>query len=541
MHLLARAGIAAAILSNVTVAYTILPTTDAAGARTYDLDARKFELQGPYSKPDIHDAGFDVAAELLKVLPAHQPINISRTVAALPHPPPGERAAAFSIDGDIAVRPRYWDMHTLSHEVSHIIDSKLPTAQGHNPYTGRPAALERRYGWRPAPKPSDAAAAAAAAAQHLPGAGGKYSDSLRWRGAEKGDERVVSRYALTSWAEHFAETAGVGLLEVFGGAGTVDRLSPAAGQGLKGQVGMWVRDWGRVVGGGPETCEEHVRPAQPEFVILAIRLARISGLVNLFSRLADAVILIIFFELGHGFMYARLGTVTVYRSVLRSLSVTIALVAAVTALASTGIYMANVESWLEEIYKYHEDWRMTDFRTYANATVAADVLRWAATLPAIAYAAHVVKVWSGSGIRLITGRYLLATGIMFLRCFTFIGFEGTLGPDMTPSDPAAARGTFREGSSWPSVKFAAHALSWVFFVMVTVILASFGAKNNDGLWTTKQPFHADCSPIPDPTFGEEGQSTVMMNQLHVSDDERTMVSIGSMGRSAARHDGQTRV
>lgn len=159
-------------------------------------------------------------------------------------------------------------MHTLSHEVSHIIDSKLPTAQGHNPYTGRPAALARRYGWRPAPKPSDAAAAAAAAAQHLPGAGGKYSDSLRWRGAEKGDERVVSRYALTSWAEHFAETAGVGLLEVFGGAGTVDRLSPAAGQGLKGQVGMWVRDWGRVVGGGPETCEEHVRPAQPEFVIV---------------------------------------------------------------------------------------------------------------------------------------------------------------------------------------------------------------------------------------------------------------------------------
>ncbi|KAI6288050.1 hypothetical protein MCOR27_001074 [Pyricularia oryzae] len=274
---------------------------------------------------------------------------------------------------------------------------------------------------------------------------------------------------------------------------------------------------------------------------LAIRLARISGLVNLFSRLADAVILIIFFELGHGFMYARLGTVTVYRSVLRSLSVTIALVAAVTALASTGIYMANVESWLEEIYKYHEHWRMTDFRTYANATVAADVLRWAATLPAIAYAAHVVKVWSGSGIRLITGRYLLATGIMFLRCFTFIGFEGTLGPDMTPSDPAAARGTFREGSSWPSVKLAAHALSWLFFVMVTVILASFGAKNNDGLWTTKQPFHADCSPIPDPTFGDEGQSTVMMNQLHVSDDERTMVSIGSMGRSAARHDGQTRV
>lgn len=135
---------------------------------------------------------------------------------------------------------------------------------------------------------------------------------------------------------------------------------------------------------------------------LAIRLARISGLVNLFSRLADAVILIIFFELGHGFMYARLGTVTVYRSVLRSLSVTIALVAAVTALASTGIYMANVESWLEEIYKYHEDWRMTDFRTYANATVAADVLRWAATLPAIAYAAHVVKVWSGSGIRLVS-------------------------------------------------------------------------------------------------------------------------------------------
>ncbi|KAI6445652.1 hypothetical protein MCOR18_010988 [Pyricularia oryzae] len=158
-------------------------------------------------------------------------------------------------------------MHTLSHEVSHIIDFKLPTAQGHNPYTGRPAALARRYGWRPAPKPSDAAAAAAAA-QHLPGAGGKYSDSLRWRGAEKGDERVVSRYALTSWAEHFAETAGVGLLEVFGGAGTVDRLSPAAGQGLKGQVGMWVRDWGRVVGGGPETCEEHVRPAQPEFVIV---------------------------------------------------------------------------------------------------------------------------------------------------------------------------------------------------------------------------------------------------------------------------------
>ncbi|KAI6301659.1 hypothetical protein MCOR34_008985 [Pyricularia oryzae] len=338
MHLLARAGIAAAIFSNVTVAYTVLPTTDAAGVRTYDLDAREFELQGPYSKPDIHDAGFDIAAELLKVLPAHQPINISRweagvlpsnclkyfgsdgrqvtrgdfavynvtysdchvpwvfcqhvdsdtsiekmtnafgrlpigmrehvrTVAALPHPPPGERAAAFSIDGDIAVRPRYWDMHTLSHEVSHIIDSKLPTAQGHNPYTGRPAALARRYGWRPAPKPSDAAAAAAAA-QHLPGAGGKYSDSLRWRGAEKGDERVVSRYALTSWAEHFAETAGVGLLEVFGGAGTVDRLSPAAGQGLKGQVGMWVRDWGRVVGGGPETCEEHVRPAQPEFVIV---------------------------------------------------------------------------------------------------------------------------------------------------------------------------------------------------------------------------------------------------------------------------------
>ncbi|KAI6344773.1 hypothetical protein MCOR30_001031 [Pyricularia oryzae] len=274
---------------------------------------------------------------------------------------------------------------------------------------------------------------------------------------------------------------------------------------------------------------------------LAIRLARISGLVNLFSRLADAVILIIFFELGHGFMYARLGTATVYRSVLRSLSVTMALVAAVTALASTGIYMANVESWLEEIYKYHEHWSMTDFRTYANATVAADVLRWAATLPAIAYAAHVVKVWSGSGIRLITGRYLLATGIMFLRCFTFIGFEGTLGPDMTPSDPAAARGTFREGSSWPSVKLAAHALSWFFFVMVTGILASFGAKNNDGLWTTKQPFHADCSPIPDPTFGDEGQSTVMMNQLHVSDDERTMVSIGSMGRSAARHDGQTRV
>ncbi|KAL5872600.1 hypothetical protein ACKVWC_008222 [Pyricularia oryzae] len=274
---------------------------------------------------------------------------------------------------------------------------------------------------------------------------------------------------------------------------------------------------------------------------LAIRLARISGLVNLFSRLADAVILIIFFELGHGFMYARLGTVTVYRSVLRSLSITIALVAAVTALASIGIYMANVESWLEEIYKYHEHWRMADFRTYANATVAADVLRWAATLPAIAYAAHVVKVWSGSGIRPVTGRYLLATGIMFLRCFTFIGFEGTLGPDMTPSDPAAARGTFREGSSWPSVKLAAHALSWLFFVMVTVILASFGAKNNDGLWTTKQPFHADCSPIPDPTFGDEGQSTVMMNQLHVSDDERTMVSIGSMGRSAARHDGQTRV
>lgn len=83
MHLLARAGIAAAILSNVTVAYKVLPTTDAAGVRTYDLDARKFELQGPYSKPDIHDAGFDVAAELLKVLPAHQPINISRWEAGV--------------------------------------------------------------------------------------------------------------------------------------------------------------------------------------------------------------------------------------------------------------------------------------------------------------------------------------------------------------------------------------------------------------------------------------------------------------------------
>ncbi|TLD29236.1 hypothetical protein PspLS_03922 [Pyricularia sp. CBS 133598] len=334
MHIPAGVGIAAAILSNLVSAYTILPTTDASGARTYDLDEGKFELQGPYSKPDIHDPGFDVAAELLKVLPAHQPKNISkwepgalpsnclkyfgstgrqvqkedftvynvtfddchvpwvfclhaesdtsmeemtaafgrlpigmrehvRTVAALPHPPPGERAAAFSIDGDIAVRPRCWDMHTLSHEVSHIIDAKLPTAQGHNPYTGRPAALVRRYGWRPAPKPTSAAAA-----QRLPGEARKYSDSLRWRGAEQGDERVVSRYALTSWAEHFAETAGVGLLEVFGGAGTVDRLSPAAGRGLRGQVRMWVRDWGRVIAGGPETCEERVRPPRAEVVVI---------------------------------------------------------------------------------------------------------------------------------------------------------------------------------------------------------------------------------------------------------------------------------
>ncbi|TLD05904.1 uncharacterized protein PgNI_08947 [Pyricularia grisea] len=322
MNLLARLGIAAAILSNLVVAYTILPTTDASGANTYDLDERNFELQGPYNKPDVHDPGFDVAAELLKVLPVHQPTNISawevgvlpsnclkyfgsngrqvqkhdftvynsdtsiekmttafgrlpigmrehvRTVAALPHPPPGERAAAFSTDGDIAVRPRYWDMHTLSHEASHIIDSKLPTAQGHNPYTGRPGALARRYGWRPAPKPSAAAAAATTAQPHLPGAVRKYSDSMRWRGAEEEDERVVSRYALTSWAEHFAETAGVALLEVFGGVGTVDRLSPAAGRGLKRQVGIWVKDWGRVVRGGPETCEEHVRTAQADLVVV---------------------------------------------------------------------------------------------------------------------------------------------------------------------------------------------------------------------------------------------------------------------------------
>ncbi|TLS24300.1 hypothetical protein PpBr36_08758 [Pyricularia pennisetigena] len=327
MHLLARASIAAAIVSNVVVAYTILPTTDATGAKTYGLDERNFELQGPYSKPDIHDPGFDVAAELLKVLPAHQVTNISRweagvlpsnclryfgsngrqvqredfvvynhaesdtsiekmttafgrlpigmrehvrTVAALPHPPPGERAAAFSTDGDIAVRPRYWDLHTLSHEASHIIDSKLPAAQGHNPYLmGRPASLARRYGWRPAPKPSLSSSSSPTAGHNgLPGAARKYSDSLRWRGAEQEDERVISRYALASWAEHFAETAGVAMLEVFGGEGTVDRLSPAAGRGLKRQVGIWVQDWGPVVRGGPQTCEERVRPAQASLVVV---------------------------------------------------------------------------------------------------------------------------------------------------------------------------------------------------------------------------------------------------------------------------------
>ncbi|TLD05861.1 uncharacterized protein PgNI_08946 [Pyricularia grisea] len=259
----------------------------------------------------------------------------------------------------------------------------------------------------------------------------------------------------------------------------------------------------------------------------AVRIARISGLVNLLSRLADAVILIIFFELGHGFMYARLRTITVYQSVLRSLSVTIALAVTVTALVSAGIYLANVESWLREMEEYHEDWRMNNFRTYATATVAADVLRWAATLPAIAYAAKIVRVWSGQSIRLIAGRYLLATVIMFLRCFTFIGFEGTLGPDMTPADPDAAKGTFRAASNWPSIKYAAHILSWVFFVMVSGILVNIGAKKKDGLWTTKQSFHVGFSPIPDPVFGhDEGQSTVPMNHVYVSDDERTIVSDG---------------
>ncbi|TLD29239.1 hypothetical protein PspLS_03921 [Pyricularia sp. CBS 133598] len=275
---------------------------------------------------------------------------------------------------------------------------------------------------------------------------------------------------------------------------------------------------------------------------LAVRLARISGLVNLFSRLADAVILIIFFELGHGFMYAHLRTVTVYRSVLRSFSVIVALLMVVTAVASAGIYFQNVESWLEEINEYRLGRRVANFSTYANATVAADMLRWAAMVPAIFYAVHVVKVWSGSSIRIITGRYLLATVFMFLRCFTFIGFEGTLGPDLTPSSPTAAKGTFRAASNWPSIKLAAHALSWVFFFMVTVILANIGAKKKDGLWTTKQPFHVDCSPIPDPVFGnDEGQSAISMNQRHVSDDERTIVSDGSMDRSARRDDGTTRV
>ncbi|TLS24298.1 hypothetical protein PpBr36_08757 [Pyricularia pennisetigena] len=275
---------------------------------------------------------------------------------------------------------------------------------------------------------------------------------------------------------------------------------------------------------------------------LAVKLARISGLVNLFSRLADAIILIIFFELGHGFMYARLRTATVYRSVLRSLSVAIALVAAVTALVSAGVYFANVESWLEEMNEYPEYWRLNNFSTYANATVAADVLRWAATLPAIAYAAHVVRVWMGQSIRLTTARYLLATVIMFLRCFTFIGFEGTLGPDLSPASPEAAQGTFRGSSDWASIKYAANVLSWVFFVIVTGILVNIGGKKKDGLWTTKQPFHVDFSPIPHPVVGNSGRpSTALMSQTNATDDERTIISDGSRDSNATRYDGGSRV